>query len=341
MKVFGGVEGGASFSKAVLLDESGNVLAWADGKAMNHWLVGMEECRKRVHEVVVDAKKNAGLDPSSQLECLSLCMSGCEQEVSNRALEKAFMEEHPDIAKKVVVQSDVIGALKTVAPNGGVVLISGTGTNCLLVNPDDSVHRCGGWGHLLGDEGSGYTISVRAIKTVLSEDEDFHPPNWSAQRIRELVKEHFKVEDMFALLPYFYTNFDKSFIAGLCVKLAKLARDGDQLSRHLFRLAGKDLADHVAAVAPHADKALRQSEGGLPIVCVGSVFKSWDLLREGFEEVLCPKVPEFTLLRPTVSAAMGTAFYGACHIHHKMPFNFKENARQLHYFKRGAHTPAS
>uniref|UniRef100_A0A0K8RM73 N-acetyl-D-glucosamine kinase n=1 Tax=Ixodes ricinus TaxID=34613 RepID=A0A0K8RM73_IXORI len=122
--------------------------------------VGMEECRRRVHKLVVDAKKNAGLDPSSQLECLSLCMSGCEQETSNRALEKAFMEEHPDIAKTVVVQSDVIGALRTVAPNGGVVLISGTGTNCLLVNPDNSVHRCGGWGHLLGDEGSGYTISV-------------------------------------------------------------------------------------------------------------------------------------------------------------------------------------
>ncbi|XP_077543858.1 N-acetylglucosamine kinase [Haemaphysalis longicornis] len=336
MQLFGGVEGGATLSKAVLIDQTGRILAWSEGKPMNHWLVGMEECRKCIYELVQTAKKNAGITPSLPLTSLSLCLSGCEQEATNEKLKDLLLRKHPDLASSIFVRSDVIGALKTVSPNGGVVLIAGTGSNCLLVNPDNSMRRCGGWGHILGDEGSGFTTSIRAIKMVLNEDEGFRPPKWSAEKIREVVKDHFKVKDMLELLPFCYTDFKKQFIAGLCVKLAKLAKEGDKLSQHLFRLAGNDLADHIVAVLPHAEKSLLETKGGLPIVCVGSVFNSWELLREGFDEVLCPKISEFTLLQLTVSAALGAAFDGALSINSTLPMNFSENSRQLYHFKRDA-----
>lgn len=77
--------------------------------------------------------------------------------------------------------------------SGGIVLISGTGSNSLLLNPNGTVERCGGWGHMIGDEGGSYWIALRAIKAVIDHHENFHIQPFDTFLVRDIILKHFQV----------------------------------------------------------------------------------------------------------------------------------------------------
>lgn len=79
--------------------------------------------------------------------------------------------------------------------SGGIVLISGTGSNSLLLNPNGKEERCGGWGHMLGDEGASYWISLRAIKAVIYHEENFERVPYTTDLVREILLNHFEVSN--------------------------------------------------------------------------------------------------------------------------------------------------
>lgn len=69
-----------------------------------------------------------------------------------------LLYNHPEASESYVVCSDTMGSVFTSSPNGGLVLIAGTGSNALLSNPDGTNYSCGGWGNMLADEGSGKNL---------------------------------------------------------------------------------------------------------------------------------------------------------------------------------------
>lgn len=149
---------GATQSKCAILDDSGDIVAIVEGPHTNHWNVGIVECARRLADLVQRAKQEANIPQSLPLRSLGLSLSGCEQEATNRELEAELRRNFPDLTENYVVCSDTVGSIATASKSGGVCLISGTGTNAFLKNPDGSVFQCGGWGHFMGDEGSGKPV---------------------------------------------------------------------------------------------------------------------------------------------------------------------------------------
>lgn len=318
---------------AIVLSENGSMLAEIPGPCTNPWLIGEEKCLEIIYHMVQDAKVQSGLNPNVPLKVLGMSLSGVEQKVAISRLKGQLMSKYPLLAEHIFITTDAIGGMATANNTGGIVLVAGTGSSCKLVNPDLSVFGCGGWGHLLGDEGSAYWIALTGIKMIINALDNLHKPKHNFRNLERKMHQYFQTTDHLDLLDHFYHNFNKAKIAGFCQKIAEAAYSLDPLARDIFRDAGKQLARHVVAVLPKVNMSLLKGETGLPIVCVGSVWDSWDLLREGFLQVLLEAQKLFykstfcklSMMKLTHSAALGAISLGAKEIDTYIPISYSTN----------------
>jgi N-acetylglucosamine kinase len=190
---------------------------------------------------------------------------------------------------------------------------------------------------MLGDEGSAWNISWKAVKYCFDDIDNFHTPPYSTERVWALVKSFFQIKNQADILESFYKNFDKSRIALMCKSLAELAREGDDLSRSIFQEAGRDLAKGITAVASKAAAELANQDGGLHVVCVGSVWLSWDLLQCGFISWLQKnsQIDKLSLMRLKTEMGVGAALMAADRLNLRLDRDYSKNYDVFYLYSRG------
>lgn len=181
---------------------------------------------------------------------------------------------------------------------------------------------------MIGDEGGAWWISQKAVKAVFDHEDNLEKCPYDTRVVWKLIQEHFSVKARNDMLEKCYAQFQKSFYARLCLRMSEAASEGDELCKSIFASAGCQLAKMLSALLPKVEKALIET-GSLNVICVGSVWKSWNLLQEGFVKELAKHPNPFELrllkLKADVSMAVGAFYMAADSIDFPLPRDYSKN----------------
>jgi glucosamine kinase len=254
-----GIDGGATKTLAAVLDLQSRELHLGQGGPSNEDAVGTRAAVQALLQAADEATGKAGI-AGEQLDAAVIALAGTDTAAVAQHLHAQRTEEW-------IVVNDVVAAWATATgAQPGIGVISGTGSNVLGVGADGRAWRAGGWGHLLGDEGSGYWLGIESIKAALRDREGSGP----ATALSEAAVEFFEVADVQALAVRVYSKpLSKSEIAAFATETGRLAEQGDAVARECYERGARLLAEQIAAVIRRTGLG-----GAFPVGLIGSAFKA-------------------------------------------------------------------
>ena len=280
-----GVDGGQTSTKCVLMDADGRVLGHGTGAGLIHLAAegGPERMRQALRGCISSAFADAGIE-ARPLEAIGLGLSGITSATAPEAETVRKLVAETFAPRVVVVENDAYTALLGAHAGGpGVAAISGTGSIVCGINARGYLQRAGGWGWLLGDEGSALWIGRRGLMAALRAVDEIGPATALVGRFLS----HFEIGDMPAVKPIVYrSDFGAKGFAALAAVVSDAARDGDAVARDVIAAGGAALAELVAAVVRRLG-----ADAALPVAPVGGAFEHVHGLRDAFARALAQLAP--------------------------------------------------
>jgi N-acetylglucosamine kinase-like BadF-type ATPase len=284
-----GIDAGGTKTVGLLGDESGTVLREARSGGANLRLQGELSVEKSLFQVI-DA-----LDAPQAVDALCLGIAGVGND-ADRAVVRDVLRRL-GIRRAVRIVNDAEIALVAGAPDGhGIVLVSGTGSIAYGVDPSGKNARSGGWGYLLGDEGSAFWLGHAAVRAGIRAADGRGP----ATILFERICEHLDLREPVRLVEWFYDQeLSRTRVAQLARLVEEAAADGDETAQDLLDHAARHLARAARAVERQLD-----FPGAFPLVLSGGAFRACPSLVRRLEARL-DDLPNARVVRLEVEPATG------------------------------------
>ncbi|QDU20877.1 N-acetylglucosamine kinase [Urbifossiella limnaea] len=273
-----GIDGGATHTAALLADAAtGTVLGRGESGPSNIQAVGVEAALKEL-DVAVAAAFAAAARPRANVAAACLGLAGVDLAEGLDII--GGWAQRVGLADHVSVANDATLLFAAGTPEGwGLAVIAGTGSIAFTLDRDGNDGRAGGWGYLLGDEGSAWLVGLNGLRAACRAADRAGPPT----RLVDDFLKRLGTTDPRDFIPATYRGvWDRSAIAGLAPLVLEAAEAGDDVAHKLVVREVTELA-RTAATAVDAAKLPKL---GLPVAVAGGLIAGSPFYRGLFVEAL-------------------------------------------------------
>lgn len=296
MKYIIGIDGGGTKTECAVADLSGKVLHKTFGKPSNFLTIGIDAAVENLFELIEGALFKIGADFGA-VEMLLIGTTGAGREEDAGALEKKFNDftmGEGIIIKSVKVVSDARIALEgAFNGNTGSILIVGTGSILFGKDKNGLIHRNGGFGRMIGDEGSGYSIGRKSLAAVAKELDGRSKTTLMTQ----LLNIKYSISSGPDLITNVYkNNFDIASVAPLVLSAAS---DGDTVALQILDEEADELLLHINAVM----KKMKSKK--LELAFVGSLITNKNIYSNLLRRKIAKNLPSIKIKEPDSTPVEG------------------------------------
>jgi len=245
MNYFIGIDGGGTKTKGVLVDENLNIINEGIGGPSNFLVFDINIVTDSILELLSNLTNNVNIS-NKDIKSILIGTAGAGRKDDAQRLEDLLLkkaEKNNFHINNFRVESDARIALEgAFAGKPGSILIAGTGSIMFGKDHQGDIHRVGGFGRMLGDEGSGFHIGRDGLSAVAKS---FDGRN-NGTLLTQLVKDKFNISDSVQLINEVYkNNFDIPKVAPLVIEAAE---KNDTICRDILNSEINHLLEHISAM---------------------------------------------------------------------------------------------
>jgi N-acetylglucosamine kinase len=305
-----GIDGGGSKTVCLLMGDTGKVLGRGEAGGANYQSIGITAAQtaiqSAIHQAVVEGLKQIE-DINVTAICLGLAGVSRPQDIEVVQGIVVLLQNHNYMlpitwalspSRIVICHDALIALMGGVGDAVGIVVAAGTGSMVFGRNHQGYSHRVGGWGYILGDEGSAYKIAVCGLQAALKA----YDGRGMLTSLVENFQEHLGIENIENLIEVVYRRgWGVKEIAALAPIVDRAAIAGDIVANHIIEQAVAELAIATSTVS---DRVFNPSEV-VEIVTTGGVWQAQCNLRDKFVKYITHKYPLAKVIYPRHEPAYG------------------------------------